>query len=219
VSGTRIISVDTQNPEREALDAALAVLRRGEVIVFPTETLYGLGCDAFDEAAVRRLYDLKRRDSRKPILVLAHDMNLVADCVAAVPGAAQLLAEEFWPGPLTIVLPASSRAPSLLTAGTGKIGIRIPSSPLCLKLIGEFGRPVTATSANLSGQKDLQTVHGLLTLFSGKVPLILDGGVQKQTTPSTVVDVTSKRVKLLREGVIPLARLHEVLHDIEVASV
>lgn len=216
---TRILTIDTQNPQRVALDTAVEVLRRGEVIVFPTETLYGLGCDAFDERAVERLYELKQRDTRRPILVLVDDQRLLSECVTTIPEAAQLLAREFWPGPLTVVLRASARVPSLLTAGTGKIGIRIPSSPFCRKLIGEFGRPVTATSANLSGQKDPQTAQELLALFRDKVPLILDGGARVQTVPSTVVDATSERVKLLREGVIPLTRLHTILHDIEVAPV
>ncbi len=219
MSITRIKSVDTRNPEREVLDLALSVLRQGEVIVFPTETLYGLGCDAFEEIAVQRLYNIKRRDVRKPILILVHDEDLLAECVVSVPRSAQLLAQRFWPGPLSLVLPASPRIPALLTAGTGKIGIRMSSSPLCLRLIKEFGRPVTATSANLSGQQNPQSVEGLLVVFNGKVPLILDGGVKEETSPSTVVDLTSKRATMLREGAIPLAHLHEVLEDIEAASV
>lgn len=214
MTGARIIEIDPDDPHHDAVAAASAVLQRGGVIVYPTETLYGLGCDALDPSAVKRVYELKGRDSRKPISILVHDMDLLRECVATLPDAAQRLAKEFWPGPLTMVLPASKKIPRHLTAGKRTVGIRIPGSPFCLALLQEFGGAVTATSANLSGGEEPTTLPELQALFADKVPLIVYGGHPDRRKPSTVVDVSSGRAKLLRPGAIPLSKIRDVLDDI-----
>ncbi|HOG08057.1 MAG TPA: L-threonylcarbamoyladenylate synthase, partial [Syntrophales bacterium] len=149
-----IWTVDPEAPEPETLARALALLRRGGTVAYPTETFYGLGADALNEAAVRKIYAIKGRGFRNPLPVIIGARDDLTSLVADVPDVALPLMRDFWPGPLTLVFRAAPCVPPLLTGGTGKIGIRLSSHPVARELARRLGGPLTATSANLSGRQE-----------------------------------------------------------------
>jgi L-threonylcarbamoyladenylate synthase len=189
---------------------AVEALRRGEVVVFPTETLYGLGADALDPEAVEKVFLLKGRDPRNPIPVLVADENMLQHLVTHVPPLARKLMQQFWPGPLTIVLPGRKDIPKPLLNASGGVAVRISSEPIATKLVKALGSPLTATSANPSGQDPARTVHRAKAYFRGKVQLFLNGGTLKSKTGSTVVEPTEDRIKIIREGEIQARKLGQV---------
>lgn len=188
---------------------AARIVRSGGVIAMPTESVYALGADVFDEAAVQRVCAIKGQRERRPILVLIADRTQLDALVAAIPPAARILMDRFWPGPLTIVFSASSRIPAALTAGTGTIGVRLPVQPLLARLLCAAG-PLTGTSANRSGMPPAQTAREVQELLGDDVDLIVDGGPASATRPSTVVEVT-ETVRVLRDGPIERVTLEAVL--------
>jgi L-threonylcarbamoyladenylate synthase len=188
---------------------AARIVRDGGVLAMPTDSFYALVARALDEAAVRRVCAIKGRDGRKPILVLIADRSQLDGLVARVPRAAVVLMDRFWPGPLTIVLPASPRLPAALTAGTGTVGVRLPAQPLLGRLLCAVG-PLTGTSANRSGEPPARTAADVERCLGEDVDLILDGGPASAALPSTVVDATGT-VRVLREGPIKRAAIDEVL--------
>jgi len=173
------------------------------VIAFPTETFYGLGADALNPKAVEKLFEIKQRDRRNPILILVSNFTQVLDLVENVPTQAQPLITRLWPGPLTLVFKASNKVPNILTAGTGKIGIRIPGDPLTHQLLKVMAAPLTATSANRAGEESPTTAQQVLQTLGAELALILDAGPTPGGLPSTVVDVTTSPITLLRKGQIP----------------
>ena len=184
----------------ETLSAAVAALQRGDVIVFPTETLYGLGADALDSAAVDKVFRLKDRDSVNPIPVLVSDQAMLRILVAEVPALAQRLIERFWPGPLTLVLPARAEVPQPLLNSTGGVGVRISSQPIATELVKSLGRPLTATSANPSAQAPAHTVEEAKKYFADRIEIYIDGGTLTSKTGSTVAEVSGDTIRILREG-------------------
>jgi len=191
---------------------AAAALRRGELVVFPTETLYGLGADATAAAAVERLVAARGRTPGKPILVLVRDLAMALAVATEVPAAARRLAARFWPGPLTLVLPARAELPPALTAGTGTVGVRVSSHPLAAALVAALGRPVTAPSANPPGAEPPRRLAEARAYFADAVAAWIDGG----TLPggaSTVAAVEDGRVRVLRAGTIAAAALEAVLAE------
>lgn len=198
------------SPEDD-LDEAARVLRDGGVIAYPTETFYGLGVDPFNARAVERLFRLKIRPENKPISIIIKDLAMLKDVAAEVPDEAVKLIERFWPGPLTIVLKALPSIPPALTAYTGKVGVRVSSSPLCGKLLDAAGSPVTATSANPSGEKPPVRATEVVGYFDGDIDLIIDGGELKGRKGSTVIEVAGGGVEILREGEIPEADIKKAI--------
>jgi len=180
------------------------ILLEGDVIVYPTETFYGLGVDPYNVAAVKKLFDLKGRESNKPISVLVKDLFMLRQIVTSIPFVATKLIEKFWPGPLTIVFEASEKLPDLLTAGMGKIGVRISSNPLTMGLIEAIAMPITTTSANPSNAKPPVTVMETINYFGESIKLVLDGGVLPGKLGSTVVDVTKGEIEVIRVGELPI---------------
>jgi L-threonylcarbamoyladenylate synthase len=191
--------------------AAVAALQRGDVIAFPTETLYGLGADALNAAAVDKVFQLKDRDSANPIPVLVSDRAMLSILVAEVPALAQRLIERFWPGPLTLVLPARAEVPRPLLNSTGGVGVRISSHPIATQLVKSLGRPLTATSANPSGRAPAHTVEEAKNYFTGRVEIFVDGGALTSKTGSTVAEVIGDTIRVLREGEIRRAELEQVM--------
>ena len=189
------------------LTAAVAALRRGDVIVYPTETLYGLGTDALNPAAVEKVFHLKGRDPHNPFPVLVADREMLGVLVAEVPPLAEKLMARFWPGPLTLVLPARREIPRPLVNAAGGIGVRISSQPIAGKLLSALGRPLTATSANPSGQEPARTVAQARGYFSAAIEIYLDGGPLTSKSGSTVVEVVGERINILRAGEIGAAEL------------
>jgi L-threonylcarbamoyladenylate synthase len=192
--------VNPRSPEPEAIGRAEAVIRAGGVVCFPTRCLYGLGAGALDAAAVERVYEIKQRPADMPLLVLISRSAQLAELAARVPPMAKMLIERFWPGRLTLVLEAQPLIPARLTAGTGKIGIRLAAHPVARALVEAFAGPITGTSANLSGESGCRQIAALDPRIARQVDLILDGGALKGGVGSTVVDVTGENPVVIREG-------------------
>ena len=189
----------------------LAFLRTGGVIGFPTDTAYGLGADPFHEAAVRHIFEIKGRPDSKPVLVLVDSIDLLSQ-VVIVPETARMLARQFWPGPLTLVLPAMPNVPRFLTAGTGTLGVRWPNSEFANRLVRAFGRPVTATSANKSGQKSATRSSEVIEQLGADLEMLIDGGVLPSAEGSTIVEMTGPTPRVLREGAMSRRVLAEALN-------
>lgn len=191
-----------QTNEATDLTAALTALRRGEVIVFPTETLYGLGADALNFFAVGKVFQLKGRDPDNPFPVLVADRTMLDCLIAETTQLADSLMTRFWPGPLTLVLPARTDIPRPLVNRDGGIGVRLSSQPIATELVRLLGRPVTATSANPSGQPGARTVAQAKNYFAGKIDIYLDGGELNSPIGSTVAAVSKDKLKIIRAGEI-----------------
>ena len=193
------------NPE--AIQRAGDIIGKGGLVAFPTETVYGLAADVFNKQAVVRVFEVKGRPANNPLPVQIASKDDLPRLVSGVAPAAERLMERFWPGPLTLILPASPDVPKLVTAGTGKIGIRMPDHPVALALIQAGGTPIVAPSANISGQPPPTTAQELLEYLDGKIEVILDAGPTRLKVSSTVVDVTETPPRILREGSISEADL------------
>jgi L-threonylcarbamoyladenylate synthase len=187
-------------PDAVVTEAA-RVLAGGGIVVYPTETLYGLGVDALNEAALRRLAELKVREAGKPIAVLIGDTRMLRDLVEEVPPQAATLMRRFWPGPLTIVFPARASLSPLLTGAEGGIGVRLSSHPIATALVRAVGRPVTAPSANPAGMPPPTTIEAARSYFGSRIDYYLDGGRLPGEPASTVVDVRGE-LRIIREGAI-----------------
>ena len=186
--------------ENEALMRAAARLRDGQLVAFPTETVYGLGANALDAAAVARIYAAKGRPSHNPVIVHVADADAAHNVVREWPPFAQRLAERFWPGPLTLVLPKSPRVPDSVTAGLDKVGVRVPAHPVALALLRLANVPVAAPSANRSNAVSPTTAQHVATSLAGNDVLVLDGGACEVGIESSVVDVSGEIPVLLRPG-------------------
>ncbi len=189
----------------------MTALRRGEVIAFPTETLYGLGADALNAAAVEKVFQLKGRDPANPIPVLIADRSMLSRLVLNVSPLAERLIAHFWPGPLTIVLPARRDIARPLVSAAGNIGVRISSQPIANELVQALGHPLTATSANPSGRPAARNGREARDYFSGQIDIFVDGGTLTSKTGSTVVEISGDLIKIIRQGDIARSKLEEVL--------
>jgi L-threonylcarbamoyladenylate synthase len=218
VSKTETANSKAQNEALENSSAAVRVLKGGGVIVFPTETLYGLGADALNNAAVEKVFQLKGRDPRSPIPVLVADQEMLHTLVAQVPTTAQKLIDRYWPGPLTLVLPGQKNIPKPLCNPAGGVGVRISSQPIAMLLVNELGRPLTATSANPSGKEPARTLQEAKTYFAGRVELFVDGGALTSKSGSTVVEVMEDSIKIIREGELSASELRQVLGEEKVVD-
>jgi L-threonylcarbamoyladenylate synthase len=193
-------------------DDAVAVLASGGLVVFPTESVYGLGADATSIAAVERLVAARGREPGKPILVLASDVGMLSAVARDLPANVRRGAERLWPGAVTLVLPARDGLPSPLTAGTGTIGVRVPSDETARALVARLGRPVTAPSANPPGRAPAETVAAARAYFGDAVGAYLDAGV-RAGAPSTVVAVEDGRVRIVRAGQVDEATIRRAMEE------
>jgi len=194
-------------------EKAADVLRSGGVILYPTDTLYGLGADALSDEAVAKLYAIKGRDEKKPVHAIVADMEMVGR-YAEINEPARRLAEKFLPGPLTLILKKCAGIDTGIAKGMDTFGIRIPASELCLEIARTFGKPYTTTSANLAGQKTGCSVESILAQLGERaslIDLVIDAGELPERMPSTVVDVSSEEMKILRKGVISSSEIYGVV--------
>jgi L-threonylcarbamoyladenylate synthase len=189
------------------LSQAIASLIRGDVIVFPTETVYGLGADALNPAAVERVFQLKGRNPDTPIPIIVADQAMLKDLVQEIPPIARKLMEQFWPGPLTLVLPAAPGTPKQLLNRTGGVGVRISSELIATQLAQELGHPLTATSANPSGRQAAATIEQAQDYFAAEIEIFIDGGQLPSKIGSSVVEVIDDRIRIIREGEISIDSL------------
>jgi L-threonylcarbamoyladenylate synthase len=193
------------------LAPAVAALRRGAAVVYPTETFYGLGARALAAPAVAALAALKGRDAQKPIALVLRDVAMMRRVVARVPVAAERLIERFWPGPLTLVLPAVSGLPPALTGGGAWIGVRISSHPIACALVDAIDEPLTATSANPGGEDPAVDLATARRYFASRVAAYVDGGTLAGGLGSTVVLVADDAARVIRRGATPLDELADAL--------
>ncbi|MFA6142855.1 MAG: L-threonylcarbamoyladenylate synthase [Candidatus Omnitrophota bacterium] len=192
---TALLKVDPANPDKSAISTAADALRKGALVAFPTETVYGLGVNMLDEAAVSRLYEIKKRPRTKPFTVLVSDTGVIEkawDCNLSK--EARSLADRFWPGPMTMILKSSSGE---------KIGFRVPDNKIAMMLVTEAKVPIATPSANVSGSVPARCAGDVLKEFGGRIDIIIDGGPSKVGIESTVVDLTAPQPKIVRQGAIP----------------
>ena|SRR3989338_7015361 len=214
---TEIIKVNPKNPERKIIKLAADIMRRGGIVAFPTETVYGLGADPFNARAVRKLFRAKNRRADKPVSILVCNDSDVKRIAVTIPKSARVLIDEFFPGALTVILKKKKEFSDILTGGKNTIGIRMPDSKIARALIKEFGGPIAATSANISGSnKEATSALSVVKELNGKVPLVLDGGKSKVGVPSTVIDFTGQPPKIIRAGGISRSRIEKIIGRVEV---
>jgi len=207
------LHIDPAHPDPDAIRRAAILIRDGGVVVYPTSLLYGLGADALNPNAVDRVFAVKRRAATKPVSVLINGRQDL-DCLAAdIPAAASVLMERLWPGRVTLVFRAACGLPPNLTAGTGKIGIRLPLHPVAKKLLEAAAMPVTATSANLSGGPACASILDMPETLLREADLILDAGELPGGAGSTVIDVTLSPPVILREGAVSASAVRASLED------
>jgi L-threonylcarbamoyladenylate synthase len=198
-------------PNDQEVIRAAEVLRAGGLVAFPTETVYGLGADAGRPDAVRNIFAAKGRPTDHPVIVHLGSVDELDEWALDVPTPAKLLADAFWPGPLTLLLPRSSRVPDEVTGGRPAVGLRVPDHPLALRLLRAFGGGIAAPSANRFGRVSPTTAAAVRAELGDRVDLVLDGGPCRVGVESTIVDLSGERPEVLRPGGITLERLSEVL--------
>jgi L-threonylcarbamoyladenylate synthase len=211
---TLLLKVNPQNPEAKKIQVAAEIIKKGGVVAFPTETVYGLGADALNVAAVLALFEAKRRPLDNPPIIHVADKTEVAPLVKAVPKKAHLLMEKFWPGPLTLVFKHSAKVPSVTTAGLDTVAVRMPNHPVALALIKATQLPIAAPSANLAGKPSPTTAQHVYEDLNGRINAILDGGPANIGVESTVIDFSTNPPVLLRPGGTPFETLKAVLPDL-----
>nr|NJM02628.1 threonylcarbamoyl-AMP synthase [Desulfobacula sp.] len=209
----KILRINPDGPDLQSIARAGNIIRTGGVVVFPARCLYGLAAHALNKRAVEKVFDIKQRPRNNPILVLIPDRSCLEDLAESVPESAEKLIKAFWPGGLTLVFQAKPSVPKRLTAGSGKLGIRVPSHPAARALAKFLGFPITGTSANLSGNPGCDRISALDPGILEKSDLVLDAGILKGGRGSTIVDVTVSPVRILREGEVLASKIHDTLRD------
>jgi L-threonylcarbamoyladenylate synthase len=196
-------------------ETAAEFIRRGGIVAFPTETVYGLGADIFDESAIAKIFEAKQRPADNPLIAHVGSIDQITMLAAAIPAVAQRLIDAFFPGPLTIVLAKAARVPLIATAGLETIGVRMPSTTIAREFLSACRTPVVAPSANLSGRPSPTTWKSVLEDLDGRIDCILQGEPTIFGLESTVVDCTAARPILLRKGAVSMEALREVTPEIE----
>ena len=210
----RIVKITQLTDYEAAVKEAIEVLKKGGSIVYPTDTVYGLGCNACDYKAVEQIYRMKDRDLGKPMSVIARNIAWVKE-IALVPTKLEPILEKLWPGAVTVILPRKPVIPSIVAGGGDTIGIRIPDSPVTDRLMAKFGYPLISTSANMAGDEaDSCNSAGIIETFKPRIwqpDLMVDAGNLLPSPPSTVIDFTNLKPKVLRIGPLKPQQLEEVL--------
>ena len=212
---TEILSTHTPALFSAAVKRAAELLRAGEVVALPTETVYGLAANALDEKAVAKIFQIKGRPANNPIIVHVAGNEMAKLCVENFSPLAEKLSKAFWPGPLTLVLPRAKKIPSNVTAGGETVGVRWPSHPFIQAVIRECGFPLAAPSANLSNQISPTNAEHVRVQLGGKIPLIVDGGQSQVGIESTVLDLTVSPPQILRPGMIHIESLAAVCGEVQ----
>jgi tRNA threonylcarbamoyl adenosine modification protein (Sua5/YciO/YrdC/YwlC family) len=199
------VKINSENPEPSLIRYAADQIRSGQVLGMPTDTFYGLAADPFNLRAVDRVYEIKSRSRHKPLSLLIESVDQAEELAQALPEEFYALARRFWPGPLTIIVKASSRLPLKVTANTGNVALRVPKSQIPLAVVQAAQIPITATSANLSGESECTTAIAVRDQLKDRISIIVDGGASPREVASTIVDLTDEeaRWRVLREGAIP----------------
>ena len=208
----RRVFVDPGAPQRDAIDEAARWIRLGGVVAIPTDTLYGLAADPFNAAAVAQVFAVKGRAAERALPLVAADAAQIARHLGALPEMAVRLAGHFWPGPLTMLMPAARVLARDVSGGTGKVGVRVPADPIARAVCAACGHPVTATSANVTGEPAPATPDDVERTLGDRIEFLLDAGPTLGGAPSTIVDVTGGEPRLVRAGVISWDEIQAWLH-------
>jgi L-threonylcarbamoyladenylate synthase len=196
------LHVHVDRPDPPLVAAAADAIHRGGIVAMPTDTLYGLAADPFSVEAVARVFTLKGRGTDRAVPLVAADVDQIAASLGMLPMLARLLAARFWPGPLTMLMPAPERLPRDVTGGTGRVGVRVPGHAVTRALCAAAGTPLTATSANRSGQPATNDPDQVAAALGHGIDVLLDAGITPGGAPSTIVDVTDSTPRVIREGAI-----------------
>jgi L-threonylcarbamoyladenylate synthase len=207
---TDLIEIDAEQPSAEAVTRTCSIVRRGGVVAIPTDALYTLIADPVNLAAVGRVFKAKGREATRSLPILVSDLMMAEEMAAELNSRFYLLARHFWPGPLTIIVPASARVPLKLTGNTGRLAMRQSRAPIAEKIVEQLGQPVIATSANISGQPTCKTGIEVFAAMDGAVDLVLDGGLCGGEG-ATTVDVTEPYWRVIKEGAVSDKDLQECL--------
>lgn len=216
MAATEILKINAENPETSLITYAAEQIRRGHVLGMPTDTFYGLAADPYNVRAVDRVYEIKSRSYNKPLSLLIGSIDQAEELASDLPAEFYLLAERFWPGPLTMIVRAAPRLPLKVTANSGNVAIRVPAAKIPIEVIRKAGVPVTATSANLSGESECTNAKGVHQQLGARVSIIVDGGESPRSVASTIVDLTQDGIgqpswRIQREGAIPAQQIMDVL--------
>lgn len=207
-----ILKINCATPEPALISYAAARIRSGHVVGIPTDTFYGLAVDPLNLRAVDRVYEIKSRMRHKALSLIIESVEQAEDLAHILTDDFYALAAKFWPGPLTIIVKASSRLPLKVTANTGNVALRVPDNAIALAVTRAAGFPITATSANLSGSSECTTAESVREQLGTRIPLIVDGGTTPRVVASTIVDLSDdKKWKVIREGAIPIDQITEIL--------
>jgi L-threonylcarbamoyladenylate synthase len=216
---TRILQVDALHPERSKIGLAARIIRKGGLVAFPTETVYGLGANALDANAVRKIFKAKNRPADNPLIVHINKVQQLEQIAIHVPRRIQTIAEKVWPGPVTFLLYKSDTVPDVVCGNTGKIAVRMPAHPIALALIERSGVPIAAPSANTSTKPSPTNARHVMSDLGGKIDLVLDGGDTFFGVESTIIDSTSSPYTLLRPGAYSLEELRKYFGKIRVPRI
>ena len=208
---TRIFVIDPKKPDHCIIEEIAQVILKGGLVAYPTDTVYGLGANIFNQTAVLRVFKVKNRPLDNPLPVLLDDMNRVDDLVLEFPIEAEILMKKFWPGPLTIILKKSRKIPNIVTGGKHKVGLRVPAHNVAINLIKLSDVPLTGPSANISGEVSPLTADDVKKELFGKIEVIIDSGPAYLGIESTVVDLTVHPPLVIREGMITIEELEKIL--------
>jgi L-threonylcarbamoyladenylate synthase len=215
---TVVLSIDPTAPDQEVIRRAAEVIHAGGLVAFPTETVYGLGANALDPAAVARIFAAKGRPANNPLIVHVHGDGMARTVAATWPAAADGLAAAYWPGPLTLVLPRTPAVPDVVTGGGSTVAVRVPDHPVALAVIRAAGVPLAAPSANRSSELSPPRAQHVLAGLDGRIDMILDGGQTACGIESTVLSLVGERPVLLRPGPIPVGDLERIIGPIDRAN-
>ena len=195
------------------LEHAAELIKQGKIVVFPTETVYGIGTNGLDEQAVKKLYEVKQRPLNKPISLLVSNMEMVNEIAKDITETEYKIMEKFFPGPLTIILKKKEIVPDIVTAGQPTVGVRMPSGEIARNLVEIAGVPIAAPSANISGKPSGTNLQEIKKYFEGKVDYCIDGGESELGLSSTIVQVVNEKIQILRDGIITLEQINQKFLD------
>jgi L-threonylcarbamoyladenylate synthase len=205
------LRIDAHEPDPHGIEQAARIIRDGGIVAMPTDTLYGLAGDPFNTAAVARIFAIKRRGAERALPLVAADVDQITAAFGPLSPLAQLLATRFWPGPLTLLVPASGELAPDVTGGTGRVGVRVPAHAVTRALCRAAAVPITATSANVSGRPATDDPDEVAMALGDAIDLLLDAGKTAGGPPSTIVDVTEPAPRVIRAGAIPWETIQRCL--------
>lgn len=213
---TKIIKIDESNIDKDLINAAVDVIKNSGLVAFPTETVYGLGANGLDEKAIKKIFLAKGRPQDNPLILHVHSIEQVKELVKEIPEIAKNCMKEFWPGPLTILLPKSDKVPNVITAGLNTVAIRMPENKIALELIRTSKVPIAAPSANISGRPSPTSAKHVIEDMMGKIDMIIDGGDTGIGLESTVVDLSGNIPMILRPGGVTKEELQKIIPNITI---